>query len=112
MDFEIEGAKTMGRKCELDARQRRDIVLMMLRKEEPITTLARRYGVCETTLHRWREDFLVGGEAALAYGRGKKADGQAAEIQRLQKDLARRDQVIGELTIANRILKKNADGLL
>jgi transposase-like protein len=101
----------MGRKSELSLTQRRDIVLMMLRKEEPITTLARRYGVSETTLHRWREDFLRAGEASLAYGRGKKANGQAAEIDRLKKDLARRDQVIGELTIANRILKKNADGL-
>ena len=102
----------MGRKSDLGARQRRDIVLMMLRKEEPITTLARRYGVSETTLHRWREDFLTAGETALAYGRGRQANGQAAETERLKKDLARRDQVIGELTIANRILKKNADGLL
>ena len=101
----------MGRKSELSPAQRRDIVLMMLRKEEPITTLARRYGVSETTLHRWREDFLTAGAAALAYGRGGKANGQAAEIGRLKKELARRDQVIGELTIANRILKKSADGL-
>ena len=102
----------MGRKSELGARQRRDIVLMMLRKEELITVLARRYGVSETTLHRWREDFLASGEQALAYGRGKRADGQAADIERLKKELARRDQVIGEITIANRILKKSADGLL
>ena len=102
----------MGRKSELGARQRRDIVLMMLRKEEPIAVLARRYGVSETTLHRWREDFLTSGEQALAYGRGKRADGQAADIERLKKELARRDQVIGEITIANRILKKSADGLV
>ena len=102
----------MGTKSELSAEQRRDIVLMMLRKEEPITTLARRYGVSETTLHRWREDFLTAGVTALAYGRGKKANGQAAEIARLNKELARRDQVIGEITIANRILKKRADDLL
>ncbi len=101
----------MGKKCELDAGQRRDIVLMMLRKEEPITMLARRYGVAETTLHRWREDFLAGGQQALTKGRGKKADPQVAEIQRLQRELARRDQVIGEITIANRILKKSADDL-
>jgi transposase-like protein len=109
---ETKGARNMGRKSDLGARQRRDIVLMMLRREEPIATLARRYGVSETTLHRWREDFVTGGEAALACGRGKRADGQAAEMQRLRKELARRDQVIGEITMANRILKKNADGLL
>lgn len=102
----------MGRKSELVARQRRDIVVMMLRKEEPIAVLSRRYGVSETTLHRWREDFLASGEQTLAYGRGKRADGQAAEIERLRKELACRDQVIGEITIANRILKNNADGLL
>ena len=102
----------MGRKSQLSPAERRDVVLMVLRREEPIATLSRRYGVSETTLHRWREDFLAAGEAALAYGRGRKADGQAAEIGRLKKELARRDQVIGEITIANRILKKSADGLL
>jgi len=102
----------MGRKSELSAEQRQDIVLMMLRKEEPISILARRYGISETTLHRWREDFLVAGRTALAYGRRKKANGQAAEIERLRKELARRDQVIGEITIANRILKKRADDLV
>ena len=102
----------MGRKSEFSAEQRRDIVLMMLRKEEPVAILARRYGVSETALYRWREDFLAGGQQALAYGRGKKASGQAGEIERLKKELARRDQVIGEITIANRILKKRADDLL
>jgi transposase-like protein len=111
-EFKIEGARGMGRKSELSVEQRRDIVLMMLRREEPIATLARRYGVSETTLHRWREDSLAAGAAALSYGRGKQANAQAAEIARLKKDLARRDQVIGEITIANRILKKSADGLL
>lgn len=102
----------MGRQSCLDAAQRVEVVLMMVRKEEPITTLARRYGVSETTLHRWREEFLAGGQAALADRRGKKSDTQAAEVTRLKKELARRDQVIGEITIANRILKKNADDLL
>jgi transposase-like protein len=72
----------------------------------------RRYGVSETTLHRWREEFLAAGEHALAPGRDKRAGPQAAEIQRLKQELARRDQVIGEITVANRILRKNANGLL
>jgi transposase-like protein len=112
MEFKIKGANEMSRQSELDVGQRVEIVLMMLRKEEPIATLARRYNVSETTLHRWREEFLAGGQAALADRRGRKAGVRAAEITRLKKELARRDQVIGEITIANRILKKNADGLL
>lgn len=112
MDIEIKGVEPMGKRSELDAPQRVEVVLSMLRKEEPIARLSRRYGVSETTLHRWREDFLAGGQAALTDRRGRKADGQAAEIARLRKELARRDQVIGEITIANRILKKSADELL
>ena len=102
----------MPRKSELSVAERREVVLAMLRREEPAAVLARRYGVSETTLHRWRDEFVAGGEAALANGRGRKPAGPAAEVERLKKDLAKRDQVIGELTIANRILKKSADGLL
>ena len=112
MDIKIKGVEQMGRQSELNVGQRVEIVLMMLRKEEPIATLARRYNVSQTTLHRWREEFLAGGQAALCDRRGKKADGQAAEIARFKKEWARRDQVIGEITIANRIPKKSADDLL
>jgi hypothetical protein len=43
-------------------------------------------------------------------GKGQH-DPRDRQIAELQKDLTRRDQVIGELTIANRVLKKTADGL-
>ena len=38
----------MGKKSELSVSQRLEIVLMILRKEEAISVLARRYGVSET----------------------------------------------------------------
>ena len=56
----------MSKKSEIPPAQRREVVLMMLRREEPITVLARRYGVSEATLHRWREDFLGAGVGGLA----------------------------------------------
>ena len=37
----------MGKKSELSVSQRLEIVLMILRKEEPISVLARRFGVSE-----------------------------------------------------------------
>ena len=100
----------MGKKSELSASQRQEVVLMMLRREEPINVLARRYGVSETTVHRWRDDFLTAGQATLAYGRGKQANAQAERVRQLEREVAKRDQVIGELTIANRILKKTLGG--
>ena len=100
----------MGKRSELTAAQRREAVLLLLRREEPAAKVARRCGVSEQTLYRWRDEFLAGGEAALANGKGS-ADSRDREIRELKKEVERRDQVIGELTIANRILKKTQDGL-
>jgi len=99
----------MGKRSELTAVERREAVLVLLRREEAAAKLARRVGVSEQTLYRWRDEFLAGGEAALANGKGG-ADLRDREIRELRKEVERRDQVIGELTIANRILKKTADG--
>ena len=100
----------MGKRSDLSISQRREVVLMLLRREEPATKLARRYGVSEQTLYRWRDEFLAGGEAALGSPKGQN-DPRDRQIHELQKELSERDQVIGELTIANRVLKKTADGL-
>ena len=94
----------MGRKSEMTAEQRTQLVLRLLSKEEPAAQIARRAGISEQTLYRWRDEFLRGGAAALA-GRGS-GDLPARELAKLQGQLAERDQVIGEITIANRILKK------
>jgi len=95
----------MPKKSEVPVRQRQEAVLALLRREEPATQLARRYGVSEPTLYRWRDEFLAGGEAVLKNGSGG-ADAQQREVQQLRKQLEERDQIIGELTVANRFLKK------
>lgn len=99
----------MGAKSNLSASERRELVLSLLRREESAGVLARRYGICENTLYRWREEFVTAGEAALANGKGK-ADSRDRQLAELKKQLDDRDKVIGELTIANRLLKKTADG--
>jgi transposase-like protein len=70
----------MPRRSELTAQQRRDAVLVLLRKEEPASQLARRLGVSEPTLSRWQDEFLAGGEAALSGGQNGAA-AQAREKQ-------------------------------
>ena len=98
----------MGSKSRLSAPERREVVLSLLRREEPARVLARRYGISENTLYRWRDEFMIAGEAALANGKGK-SDPRDRQIAEMKKQLGQRDKVIGELTIANRILKKTAD---
>ena len=95
----------MGKRSSVEPAQRMEAVLGLLRKEEPAARIARRFGVSEPTLYRWRDEFLEAGKAALA----SKKSGDSADRQRvreLEREVERRDQVIGELTIANRILKK------
>ncbi len=98
----------MGAKSKLSVPERREAVLSLLRREEAASVVARRYGISENTLYRWRDEFMTAGEAALANGRGK-ADPRDRRIAEFKKQLFERDRVIGELTIANRILKKTAD---
>lgn len=97
----------MAKKSDLTSEQRTQLVLRLLSKEEPAAQIARRAGISEQTLYRWREDFIQAGQQAMN-GRGAPAE-QAKMVKRLNGEIAERDQVIGELTIANRILKKISD---
>ena len=98
----------MAKPSELSPKQRTEAVLALLRREEPAARIARRFEISEQTLYRWRDEFLAAGEAALA-SRKSAGEPKARQIAELEKQIAKRDQVIGELTIANRVLKKYAD---
>ena len=94
----------MPKKSKLTPEQRTQLVLRLLSKEEPAVQIARRAGISEQTLYRWRDEFISAGKQAMN-GRGAPAE-QAKAMERLAGEVAERDQVIGELTIANRVLKK------
>ena len=96
----------MPRQSRLTAAQRSELVLAARRGSEPLEVLARRHVVSSNTLRKWRDDFLTAGQARLA---GK--DDQTSlrdENRQLRKDLNERELIIGELTVANRSLKKRA----
>ena len=101
----------MGKQSRLTIAQRTAAALSLIRKEEPAAKIARRYGISEPTLYRYRDLFLEGGKAGITSGDGK-ADARDKKIENLEKALEQRDQVIGELTIANRVFKKLSDGCL
>ena len=95
----------MGRQSGLTLEQRTEAVLSLLRREEPAAKVARRFGISEPTLYRYRDLFLEAGKAGLANGPGP-ADPARRQVAELKHQLDQRDQVIGELTIANRVFKK------
>jgi len=89
----------MGKRSEVAVSERRDAVLSFLRREEPGAVIARRYGVAEATLYRWRDEFLAAGEAALAGGTRDGVSAHERQIAELARQIESRDQVIGELPI-------------
>ena len=95
------------KKSSLNAAERTALVLRLLAKEEPAAHIARRAGVSESTLHRWRDQFIEGGAARVSGNGSPKKE--ARVIERLKRQVATRDQVIGELTIANRLLGRVRD---
>ena len=99
----------MGKKAEISADERREIVLKMLRKEESTASLARKHGVAEASIYRWHDQFLSGGLDGLKPK--SLASGTNSEIQRLQNENNELKIALAEYSIANKILKKRADQL-
>ena len=93
----------MGRRSKIPLAEREEAVLCLLRKEEPARVIARRFGVSEQTLYRWRDLFLEAGRKGL---RGRKRDASEQRIAELEKELDRRARAVGELTLANDLLRK------
>ncbi len=99
----------MPRGSPLTPEQRAQVVLRRLSKEEPAARIAHRAGISEQTLYRWRDASIRAGERALN-GKGPEAE-QTRALERLEAEIAERERVIGELTIANRLLKKLSGAL-
>lgn len=61
----------MAKKSTLTPEQRAQLVLQVLSKEAPVAQIARRAGISEQTLYRWRDEFMSAGKRAMN-GAGEK----------------------------------------
>ena len=73
----------LGRGGRMSRQRKHETVLRLLRGED-LELVSRSLGVTAATLSSWRDDFLAGGEAALA---SRPADGKDLEHQRLKAKL-------------------------
>lgn len=73
----------LGRGGRMSRLRKREAVLRLLRGED-LELVSRALGVTAATLAGWRDDFLAGGEAALAT---KPTDGADLENRRLKAKL-------------------------
>src|SRR5712664_2723460 len=86
------------------------IVLEGLRGEESIVELSRREGIVQNLYYRWSKDFLEAGKKRLAGDTARAATSD--EVKDLRREANALKEVVADLTLANRLLKKSvtADG--
>ncbi len=80
------------------SRRKMEVVLRILRGEA-LDALSRELGVTAATLAQWRDQFLAAGQAGV---RNRPTDARG-------EDLARLCAKIGELTMANELLRERAE---
>src|SRR6201988_19534 len=86
------------------------IVLEGLRGEDSIAELCRREGIVQNLYYRWSKDFLEAGKKRLAGDTARAATSD--EVKDLRREAGALKEVVADLTLENRLLKKSvtADG--
>jgi transposase len=85
------------------------IVLEGLRGEETVAELCRREGISESVYYRWSKEFLEAGKQRLVGNTKRQATSDdVAELRRENEQLK---QLVAELALKNRMLKKSVFGL-
>ena len=103
----VRGIKRKTRK-HYSAEEKIRIVLAGLRGEESISALCRREGIAESLYYSWSKEFLEAGKARLAGDTARQAT--APEVKDLRSESAALKEVVAELTLVNRLLKKSMLG--
>src|SRR5919199_787311 len=80
------------------SRRKTEVVLRLLRGEA-LDALSRELGVTAATLAQWRDQFLAAGQAGV----------RSRPTNARDEDLARLRAKIGELTMANELLRERAE---
>jgi len=84
------------------------IVLEGLRGEESIAELCRREGLNPNMYYKWSKEFLEAGKARLTGDTKRQAT--SSEVDELREENEQLKQVVAELLLNNRVLKKSALG--
>ena len=84
------------------------IVLEGLRGEDSIAELCRREGINQNLYYRWSKVFLEAGKKRLAGDTTREATSDEVRVLRAQSRELK--EVVAELTLDNRLLKKSVIG--
>ena len=84
------------------------IVLEGLRGEDSIAELCRREGISQNLYYRWSKEFLEAGKKRLAGDTAREATSD--EVKSLRREAVALKEVVADLTLENRLLKKSMTG--
>ena len=84
------------------------IVLEGLRGEQSVAELCRREGIAANLYYRWSKDFLEAGKKQLAGDTLREATSD--EVRDLRSENRELKEVVAEITLTNRVLKKSLTG--
>src|SRR6202789_961532 len=84
------------------------VVLEGLRGEDSIAELCRREGIVQNLYYRWSKDFLEAGKKRLAGDTARAATSD--EVKEIQAQTRQLKELVAELMIENRLLKKSVLG--
>ncbi len=85
------------------------IVLEGLKGEVSIVELCRREGIVSNLYYRWSKDFLEAGKKRLSGDTVREAT--SSEVGGLKSENDQLKQLVAELSLKNRLLKKSLTGL-
>ena len=104
----VKDIKRMTRK-KYNAEEKINIVLEGLRGEEGIATICRREGINPNLYYRWSKEFLEAGKKRLLGDTQREATSH--EVSDLRKENEQLKQLVAELSLKNRVLKKSVTGM-
>ena len=84
------------------------IVIDGLRGEISIAELCRREGIAQNLYYRWSKDFMESGKKRLNGDTMREAN--TSEVLELKRENAQLKEVVAELLLKYRVLKKSMDG--
>ena len=85
------------------------IVLEGLKGETSIAELCRREGIVANLYYRWSKDFLEAGKKRLQGDTVREAT--SSDVSGLRDENGQLKQLVAELSLKNRLLKKSLTGL-
>lgn len=91
------------------AEEKIKMVLEALRGEESVSALCRKYGIHENNYYNWSKEFLEAGKKRLSGDTERNASSN--EVKELREQNAELKDLVADLSIEIKVLKKSLRGL-